>query len=109
MNSNFSVTLNGRLIYSYSKKSVPARLRRFLDEMDLDMTNGVVLGDDRVDTPDDFQKLQYIAMQLFHALDNKDLNHAEVMSAYLMSRSNNLSAIIIESDNDIINLKLSLT
>ncbi|MFK5949227.1 MAG: hypothetical protein QM500_10720, partial [Methylococcales bacterium] len=102
----FNVTLNKQIIYTYTDKPAPARLRRFLDEIYNDMSSGIQLGDDWVIEPTDFQKLQYVAMKLFSALDNNDTNQAEVMSAYLMHRKRELKEICIIQNNDLINMKL---
>jgi len=107
MKNSFKVMLNKQIIYTYTDKAAPARLRRFLDEMDKDMQTGIKLGDDSVENPSDFQKLQYVAVQLFHALQMNDKNLAEVMSAYLMKRNNQLSLINITQTNDVFNIQLT--
>jgi len=107
MKNSFKVILNKQIIYTYTDKSAPARLRRFLDEMDKDMQTGIKLGDDSVENPTDFQKLQFVAVQLFHALETNNNNLAEVMSAYLMKRNCQLSVINITQDNDSFNIQLT--
>jgi len=106
MKNSFKVTLNEQIIYSYIDKPAPARLRRYLDEIESHMERGIKLGEQHVEKPSDLQKLQYVAMQLFNALDNKNLNKAEVMSAYLKNRNADLREICVTQMDDVINLKL---
>ena len=112
MKNSFKIILNKQIIYTYTVKAAPARLRRFLDEMDNDMQSGIKLGDLSVENPTDFQKLQYVAVQLFHALETNNENLAEVMSAYLMKRNCQLSEINITQvkitqENDLFNIQLT--
>lgn len=106
MKNSFNVSLNQQIIYTYTSKPSPARLRRYLDEMDDDMQQGIFLGDERVSSPSEFQRIQYVAVKLFFAIEDKDFNLAEVMSAYLMNRSKQLSKINIEQADDVFNLNL---
>ena len=106
MKNSFNVTLNKQIIYTYTDKPAPARLRRYLEEMDNDMSQGIQLGELFVKQPDEFQRLQYVAMKLFNALDVNDLNQAEVMSAYLLKRKSQLNEVCIHLAGDLINLKL---
>jgi hypothetical protein len=106
MKNSFNVTLNEQIIYSYTEQPAPARLRRYLDEMESHMESGIALGEQHIEQPSDFQKLQYVAMQLFNALDKKDANMAEVMSAYLLNRNVDLREICVTLMDDVINLKL---
>jgi len=106
MKNSFNVTLNEKIIYSYSEKASPARLRRFLDEIDQDMAQGIQLGDRNETNPSLIQKQQYVSMRLFHAIEKNNSNLTELLSAYLMSRNPDLKEIsIIEKDN-LLNLKL---
>jgi len=117
MKNSFKVILNKQIIYTYTDKTAPARLRRFLDEMDNHMQSGIKLGNVSVENPTDFQKLQYVAVQLFHALDTDNENLVEVMSAYLMKRNCQLSEINITQEkitqenttqeNDLFNIQLT--
>ena len=106
MKNSFNVTLNEKIIYSYTDKPAPARLRRFLDEIDNDMANGIQLGELYEVTPSLIQKLQYVSMKLFDAIERKDHNLIELLSAYLMSRNPDIKHIIITESDDLFNLTL---
>lgn len=106
MNNSFNVTLNKQIIYNYSVKPVPARVRRFLDEIDDDMDKGIQLGEEKIVAPTDFQKIQFVALELFDVIEKKDSNMVEVLSAYLMNRKGHLKEVRITLSDEIINLKL---
>ena len=103
---SFIVTINNQTIYTCNKEPLPGRLRRYLDEMDRGMENGVQLGDEWVDTPSDFQKQQYIAMHLINALDKKDNDQARTLAFYLSNRYGALTEINVIQQDDLFNLKL---
>jgi len=106
MKNSFNVTLNEKIIYSYTDKPAPARLRRFLDEIDNDMNSGIQLGELYEETPSLIQKQQYISMKLFYAIEKNDKNLIELLSAYLMSRSPEIKQVLITESGDLFNLKL---
>jgi len=106
MKNSFDITLNQQIIYTYSKKSLPARLRRFLDEVDDSMSEEIQIDEEKVVRPTEFQKLQYVAMNLFAAVESNNKNQQEVMSAYLLNKKSDLEEIRVIENNDIINLKL---
>ena len=106
MKNSFNVTLNKQIIYTYTDTPAPARLRRYFDEMDNDMSQGIQLGELFVKEPDEFQRLQYVAMKLFNALEAKNINMVEVMSAYLINRRSHLNEVCINLTDELVNLKL---
>jgi len=105
MPQGFIVSLNNQIIYTYKDIPAPARLRRYLDEMDLHMGKGVQLGDAFIAQPSEFQRQQYVAMDLIHNLEKKDSQIIEVLSAYLMKRNSSLIEINVSSKDDIFNMK----
>jgi hypothetical protein len=106
MTNGFVVTLNNQIIHAYKDIPAPARLRRCFDEMDQTMGSGVQLGDAFVKQPSDFQRQQYIAMDLVHCIEKKDLQTVEVLSAYLVKRNTALIEINVISKDDMFSMKL---
>jgi len=106
MPGSFVVTFNNKIIHSYNDIPAPARLRRYFDEMDQYMESGVQLGDAFIKQPSDLQRQQYVAMDLFHSIDKKDLQTAEMLSAYLMKRNSKLIEIHVISKDDMFSMKL---
>ncbi|MCW9046912.1 MAG: hypothetical protein OQK46_02445 [Gammaproteobacteria bacterium] len=106
MKNSFNITLNEKIIYSYAAKPAPARLRRYFDEIDNKMSKGIQLGEHYEKQPSLIQKLQYVSLRLFDAIETKDDNLIELLSAYLMSRNPDLKNILISENDNLINLKL---
>lgn len=93
MSNGFIVSVNNQKVYECLETRFPARLRRHLDEIDLKLEQGIQLGENWVELPDDFQKQQYISMLLLNALDQQDAGLISVMSAYLVTRYSELCEI----------------
>ena len=106
MKNSFNVTLNKKIIYSYKDKPSPARLRRFLEEMDNDIASGIQVGENYEKNPTLIQKLQYVSIRLFDAIEKKDSNLSDILSAYLMNRRPELKEISIIEKDDLLNLEL---
>lgn len=106
MTGDFIVRVNNQIVHSHKSTPIPARLRRFFEEMDRDMLNGVQLGDDFIAEPSDFQKQQYIASILINSLESNDLNTVQIMSAYLSRCNLQLTEIFVTSNENIFNMTL---
>jgi len=106
MSNSFIVTIDSKVIHQYEETRNPARLRRYLDELDLHMEEGVQLGEIFVNNPDTFQKQQYIAMLLIQALDENNSNNVNVYSAYLLRSGPDLSEVNVSLQGDMCSLKL---
>lgn len=106
MKNSFNVSLNEKIIHTYTDKSSPARVRRYFDEIDKDMSTGIQLGETYQKKPSLIQKQQFVSMKLFDAIERKDNNLVELLSAYLMSRNPQLKQISITETGDLLNLKL---
>lgn len=106
MSHGFLVTLNRQVIFEYNLTRAPARVRRYLDEMDHDMQQGIKLGDEWIEAPTDFQMQQYVAMTLLNGLDRNDSNLVNVMASYLVDRMPELEEIRVEESGELFNLKL---
>ena len=106
MNNGFIVTLNDQLIYTYTHMPLPGRLRRYHDEMDKQMDNGIKLGEQWIDQPGALQKQQYVAMTLFNALEQKDTNLVNVVSSFLSGRYQSIKEIRVTEQDDVFNLSI---
>jgi len=106
MPCGFVVTLNNQVIHRYKDIPAPARLRRYFDEMDQYMESGVQLGEAFIKQPSSHQRQQYVAMDLIHCIEKKDLQTVEVLSAYLMKRNPELTEINVMSKDDMFSMTL---
>ena len=106
MNNGFIVTLNDQVIYTYTPVPLPGRLRRYHNEMDIQMDAGVNLAEHWIDQPSAFQKQQYVAMTLFNALEQKDTNLVNVVSSFLSGRYQSITEIRVTEKDDVFNLSI---
>ena len=103
---SFKLVLNNEIIYEYSQVTHPARLRRFFDEIERDLSAGINLVGEAIESPTDLQKFQYISMMLFDALEKNNQNLVEVLSAFISTRCNEIDEINIQQQGDVFNLSL---
>jgi len=105
MSKGFVISLNNQIVHTYKDIPAPARLRRYFDEMDQTMESGVQLGDAFVEQPTDYQRQQYVAIDLIHHIEEIDSQIVQVLSAYLMKRNSQLIEIKVTSKDDVFNMK----
>lgn len=106
MSYSFIVTLDRQVIYTSTPMRAPGRLRRYFDEIDLKMEEGIMLGSQNIEKPDDYQKQQYAAFLLTSGLQSKDKNLIHVMTAFLHERYPELEEIRVSKQGEDFNLKL---
>lgn len=84
MSKNLVIYINGMRRLEFDRgQGVPGQQRKLLDEMDLDMDNGIQLGDERIEAPDAQQKAQYVIEHLLNALARQQEQAAVVFCTYL--------------------------
>lgn len=98
MENVMAVVIDGAVKVNYDRnKPLPGLQRRFLDKMDQDMDDGIVLGNETVATPDQLQRALYVANHLINAMfdDNDALIAASC--AYLANRLPDLKQVKVTS------------
>jgi hypothetical protein len=94
------VAINDTIVYEYSRpKRLPGIQRRFLDQMDEDMNQGITLENQEIESPDQIQRNQYVVMHLIDALEENSSRLTEAMCAYLTTRCPDLAKIDVVTDN----------
>jgi hypothetical protein len=102
-----TVVVNGKSILEYDRRTrLPGRLRRTLDEMDLDMDRGLRLGDVEIISPDNRQRAQYVAMHLIGAIQADNGGLVSAACAYLADRAPTLKRVCAEDKGDEVTLEL---
>jgi hypothetical protein len=87
MHNTLAIVINGESQIEYDRnKPLPEQQLKFLDKMDNDMDQGVVLGDVQIDSPSDLQRAQFVALQLVDAIQADNEQVAAAMVAYLANR-----------------------
>lgn len=96
-----TVVVNGEAVVEYDRGvTLPPRQRDYLDAMDRRMAAGIRLGDERVATPDQLQRAQFVALQLWRALEENDDAPIAASCAWLASRIPELRQVKIEAGGE---------
>lgn len=87
MPSKLRVVLNGNEVYEYEKNTrYPGKQREFLDNMDLDMDEGIEIDGNLISSPDKMQRAQYVAMSLLYGIQMKSEGLITAACGYLVTR-----------------------
>lgn len=88
------IIINDIVLLEYDRsKIIPTEQNQYLDQMDLKMDTGIILGDDQIDNPNTLQRAQYIANALISALFKEDYNLGMAMCTYLANRIPDLQQV----------------
>jgi len=94
MPDKLRVVLNGNDVYEYKKNTRhPGQQRQILDNMDLDMDEGVELAGEIISSPNQMQRAQYVAMSLLYGIQMKSDGLISATCAYLVTRFPELKQI----------------
>jgi len=87
MSAKLRVVLNGSEVHEYEKNTrYPGKQREFLDNMDLDMDDGIEIDSEIIDSPDKLQRAQYVAMSLLYGIETRKEGLVSAACAYLVTR-----------------------
>jgi len=107
MSQEIEVIVNDQVLLKFERKPrLAGKQRQFLDNMDDDMNQGIDLAGEPCAKPTDFQKVQYVAMQLMQALDAENESMVAICCAYLGVREPGLNAIKTVMHGDEIRMEL---
>lgn len=107
MTNQLSIYINGNKIIAYDKNNrLPGKQRQFLDNMDLDMNEGIELNRKMIDSPNQMQRANYVIMSLLYAIENKNEEIISATCAYLINRLPELKQIQATKKGDEISLDL---
>lgn len=88
------VIFNGNPVLEFDRsKPVPGQQRRYLDNMDARMDDGIQLGEDFIKSPNILQRSQFVANSLVNSLLTKNDTLAVAMCTYLAKRMPDLQQI----------------
>ncbi len=101
MSENLVVLLNGEALIEYDRtKDLPEKQRQYLDRMDRQMDDGITLGDERIDNPDQQQRAQFVALTLVNALQQDNEAVIAAMNSYLAIRLPDLKQVKADIDQN---------
>lgn len=107
MQPQLKVVVDEKAVMFYDKNTRhPARLRRFFDEMDQDMEQGISLGSEEIASPKMSDKITYVAIQLVRAVDAHNNNMIEITAGWLVQRAPELDEVKVTLENDNFSMQL---
>jgi hypothetical protein len=107
MSKVLTITFNDKIALEYDRETrLPGKRRQFLDMMDQDMNEGVLIGGDLVEYPNLNQRAKYVAMNLIDGLDKNDNALVSITCAYLGHRVPDLKEIKASECEDGISMEL---
>ncbi len=87
MSEKVAFLLEGQEVLTYDRSQIlPEKQREYLDVIDVQMDEGFVLSDQKIDHPNLQQKTQFVALNLVTALTKDDDQTAIIMFTYLVNR-----------------------
>ncbi len=94
MSTMLSIYINGKKVLDYEKnKRQPGKQRQFLDNMDLDMDEGIEINGEMISSPDKMQRANYVAMSLLYGIQTNSEGMIKATCAYLARRLPELKQI----------------
>lgn len=94
MTKPLSVYFNNIKVYEYDKNTrQPGTQRRFYNEMDLDMEQGIELNSEIINSPDKMQRAHYVVMNLLYGIEKNDDGLISATCGYLANRLPELKQI----------------
>ena len=105
--NTLTVVINGEAILEYDRnKALSSSQQAFLDRMDAQMDVGVTLGGQKITSPDQLQRAQFVAVHLIEALQQENEPHAAASCAYLANRIPELKQVKADADNTDVHVDL---
>jgi len=102
-----SVVINDTVRLEYDRSArLPGKQRDFIDMMDADMDEGIVLEEQAIDRPDAVQRGHYVAMTLLQGMEADNEALVGACCAYLSSRLPRLREIRAEADSEAFSMQL---
>lgn len=107
MPTMLSIYVNGEKVLEYDKNTrQPGKQRQFLDNMDLDMDEGIEINDEIITSPDKMQRANYVAMNLLYGIQTNSEGMISATCAYLANRLPELKKIRSVEEGEEITMEL---
>lgn len=101
MSDTMVVLINGEALFEYDRtKTLFEKQRQYLDKMDLQMDEGIRLGNEAVANPDQQQRAQFVAFTLLTAIKQDNEPVIAAMNSYLAIRYPDLKQIKADIDEN---------
>jgi hypothetical protein len=101
------LVVNGVVVLDYQPQArLPGHVRDFLARMDADMDDGFSLAGQVVEQPDDMQRVQFVAVQLFQSFMREKERLRAASCAWLCHRMPELREVKVDDSEEEISLEL---
>ena len=101
MSSIFAVLINNVPELEFDRsKSLSERQQHFLDVMDKELSEQIVMGDEVIKSPDLHQRAQFVAINLVNALKSGDDGISAAMCSYLALRIPDLKKVKVDDKGE---------
>ncbi|MEZ5479990.1 MAG: hypothetical protein R3E95_21660 [Thiolinea sp.] len=95
------VIVNKTPLLEYDRsKPVPGQQRRYLERMDAQMDQGIVMGGENIPQPNSMQRSQFVANSMINALFEENYSLAIAMCTWLAERIPELKQVQASGDID---------
>lgn len=101
--SKLTVTYNGTPILEYDRRRVLSeRQAEYLDRMDETMDGGITIMERDIESPDQRQRLEFVAGQLYQAVANDKESIMAAMCSYIATRQADAREIrLVDGDGEV--------
>ena len=107
MSDLMAVLLNGIAQLEYDREKPLSEYQlTYLDKMDSKMAAGVEIGEDKITEPDENQRAQFVAANLYHAIKNEDEAMCSALCSYLATRLPELKQVKLEDNEGDVTIEL---
>jgi len=107
MKSVLAIVINDTVKLEYDRRArLPGKQRDFIDMMDADMDEGIVLEEQAIPSPDTVQRGHYVAMTLLQGMEADNEALVGACCAYLSSRLPSLREIRASADREAFSMQL---
>lgn len=101
MSDSMVVLFNGEALFEYDRtKLLPEQQKQYLDRMDQQMDEGIMLGTEKIESPDQQQRAQFVAFTLVSAIQQDNEAVIAAMNSYLAVRYPDLKQVKADTDEE---------
>ena len=107
MSERMVVKLNGDSVVEYDRtKALEPRQAEYLDKMDRSMDRGITIHDREIDAPDPEARLEFVAGQLYQALQADNEPMIAAMCSYIATRREDAREVLLEDATGQVNIEI---
>ena len=107
MSDLMAVLLNGIAQLEYDREKPLSEYQlTYLDKMDSKMATGLEIGEETIEDPDENQRAQFVAANLYHAIKSEDEAMCSALCSYLATRLPELKQVKLDDNEGDVTIEL---